>query len=175
VRSFLERLIERVHAELETEGVESRLGESELAAHDTGDRRIVWIWRGGRLTPALRRPFPHPQDAKLLIRPLYQNEARVEAVLSAPSEGELEALWADLLTATQKLFGTLSVPGEYLRAPTEAVSRRSDRAWMAQSFTWSLFISQVAGAQRDSTVYGTRTVTILGFDTTDVLIPVEGA
>lgn len=168
MKSSLERVVEAVQARLRDRSVESAIGPSALAAH-SGERRVVWVQRGGRLTPANRGPFTHPTRPNIRVRPIHQNITTVQAFLRAPDVGELELLWTDMLTAVRTVLGSSSVAQDYAMAPNDAVSGRGDMAEMVQTFEWTLLLSEMSSKPIDSTTSGTGTVTIEAFLTTDAL------
>ena len=166
MKTFLEVAADAIAKRLNDREVEFRTGEAELAAHGASSR-VVWVWRGGRLAPATRGG-PAQVDRSVVVRPLHDKLAVVQAYLRAPSDAALEDLWARLLSAVRATLGTASIAGDYALEPRDSVSRRVDSSALMQSFQWRLSI-------REQQPRGQPAPTVLfAFDTSYELLPPPG-
>jgi hypothetical protein len=163
VSSFFQALVAELGQALDDPEVEFLAGESERSRHGNRLSRVVWVWRGGKLSPSTRTRSREGPD---VIHPIYDDLATVDAYLRAPGDEALEQLWTRVLTLVRQRLGTASQPGEYVFLPSQgqSVSGRTDAREVMQRFQWRLSV-------REQSFGAATPVAILGFDTSYALTP----
>lgn len=142
------------------------VGRGEMHRLDHSDTGIVWVPAGGPVKPVESLHTHTIGDTTYPV--VYSVALTIEAHLVAESFVAAEQLWCDLLSATHRLFGQRSTPGNVRWAWHElqqAGDSRGGREKIVQPFTWNVF--EIPGASSRSVVIdaATRTGT---FGETDV-------
>src|SRR5688500_673560 len=134
-----------------------------------GAKRIVFVWRGGKLSVAERHRVEQQitETEKYTLRPLWDNAARVDAYIYAKSDDALEALWVQLLTGCRDALGTASRPTDYLvQSQTDAAGHTSgDYSTILQRFEWEMTLCEATGRKYASTAWRRPKPVMVAFNT----------
>lgn len=149
-KSTLELVVDAVKAKMPTgaRNVPLLVGNKHRSTFDDA-KRIVFVWRGGKLSVAERHRVEQQvtETEKYTIRPLWDNAARIDAYIYTRSDDALETLWVQLLTACREALHVASRPTDYfVRSQTDAAGHTSgEYSTILQRFEWDMTLCEATG------------------------------